>query len=53
MIIINPTNLKCQSQESWQWGIVRVWLVDGIYGLLMMLAALIYLKTGKWMHRQV
>jgi putative MATE family efflux protein len=39
--------------ESWQWGIVRVWLVDGIYGLLMMLAALIYLKTGKWMNRQV
>ncbi|MDR0713643.1 MAG: MATE family efflux transporter [Bacteroidales bacterium] len=39
--------------ESWRWGIVWVWLVDGIYGLFMMLAALIYLKTGKWMNRKV
>jgi Na+-driven multidrug efflux pump len=39
--------------ESWHWGIVWVWLVDGIYGLFMVLAALIYLKTGKWMNRKV
>ncbi|MDR2847803.1 MAG: hypothetical protein LBV39_01735, partial [Bacteroidales bacterium] len=39
--------------ETWHWGIADVWLVDGIYGLFMMLAALAYLKTGKWMKRKV
>jgi putative MATE family efflux protein len=39
--------------EVWNWGIEHVWLVDGIYGAFMLLAALAYLKTGKWMKRTV
>lgn len=39
--------------EAWNWGILYVWLVDGIYGVVMIAASLLYLGKGKWMKRKV
>jgi putative MATE family efflux protein len=41
------------SVEVWHWGIMYVWLVDGFYGVVMIIASLIYLSMGKWMKRKV
>ncbi|MDR1864231.1 MAG: MATE family efflux transporter [Bacteroidales bacterium] len=35
--------------EVWRWGILHVWLVDGIYGVTVMIASLTYLAGGGWM----
>jgi putative MATE family efflux protein len=41
------------SVEVWHWGIMYVWLVDGFYGVVMVIASLLYLGTGRWMKRKI
>ncbi|MDR1672080.1 MAG: MATE family efflux transporter [Bacteroidales bacterium] len=37
--------------DSWGWGIIYVWLVDGIYGVVMAAFSLAYLFAGTWMKK--
>ncbi len=39
--------------EVWHWSILHVWLVDGIYGVVMIAASLIYFGTGNRMKRRI
>ncbi len=39
--------------EVWHWGILYVWLVDGIYGVVLIAGSLLYLGTGRWTRRRI
>lgn len=39
--------------DVWHWGILYVWLVDGIYGIITIAASVLYLVFGKWLKRKV